>query len=376
MPSIIVHLLLVLGTLILGLTLKSSAPIRSLFFVAALSLYIPLFFIPYPGADEAIRYSASFWGIYFLSVAFDLLVIRPNAQDALKPNNQEKPASQLPLLSRLKWATTLMFNFRGANWNCAVPGLRCRRNLSQWQFVSSRLVHAGFYYLLGDILSIYARRSPAFQYPPQETFGARGLLLQGVNVVIFWTLLVAFINRLHTLLSAVFVALRISDQEDWPAFFGIWSQTKSVRTFWGKSWHQNLRRSIQPQAKYFAQSILRLPPKSLQSTYVQLFICFLLSGVFHAVADWLAMRNPSSALDNVSYFVLQAAFVTLEDIIIYIGKKIGVTWIPSMLSYAWVAGWMTVSGPLWMERTISGKYLAFIPELSLVEKVLDKFGFA
>ncbi|KAF8982154.1 hypothetical protein BDQ17DRAFT_1379057 [Cyathus striatus] len=55
-------------------------------------------------------------------------------------------------------------------------------------------------------------------------------------------MLMAFMNLRQTFFSAVFVTLGISDPADWPALFGIWSQTKSVRTFWGKSWHQCLRR--------------------------------------------------------------------------------------------------------------------------------------
>ncbi|KAF8982153.1 hypothetical protein BDQ17DRAFT_1379056 [Cyathus striatus] len=54
----------------------------------------------------------------------------------------------------------------------------------------------------------------------------------------------------------------------------------------------------------------------------------------------------------------------------------GIIRIPGILSYAWVAAWMTVSCPMWMETTISGKYLAFIPTISVIEIVLHRFGFA
>ncbi|KAF8997284.1 membrane bound O-acyl transferase family-domain-containing protein, partial [Cyathus striatus] len=304
------------------------------------------------------------------------LVLQSNPQDTLKPNNQEKPASQLPFLSRLKWATSLILNARGVSWNCVVPGLRYPQGQSRQHFVLSQLSWAAFFYLLGDVLSVYTRRNPAFQYPPSQNFGAQGLLRQAINVMSFWTLLIASMNRNQVLYSAVSVAIGMSNPEDWPAFFGVWSQTKSVRTFWGKSWHQFLRRSIQPQSKYFTHNILHLRPKSLQSTYTQLFLCFFLSGTYHALGDWLIMRNVATAMANINFFVLQAAFVTFEDFLGFVGKEMGVTTVPTILSYAWIMGWMAVSSPMWMQTMISANTVGFTPTISMVEMLLDKFSSA
>ncbi|KAF8999938.1 membrane bound O-acyl transferase family-domain-containing protein [Cyathus striatus] len=304
MPNIVGHLLLVFGTVAFGLTVKSqSLTIRSVLFAVATSIYVSILFVSYPDDDNATHYFVSFTGACLLAVAFDLLMLQCNPQDTLKHNCQDKNASQLPFISRLKWGATLLINVRGANWNCAVPGLRYPQATSRRH--------------------IYTRRHPAFQHPPLETFGARGLLWQSVNVMVYWTTMVACLNRIQTMISAVLVALGLSEPEDWPTIFGEWSQTKCVRAFWGKSCHQGLRRTIQPQSKYLINNVLGVAPGTLQSKYTQLFMCFLLSGVYHATADWFTIRSCPSAQTNIKFFVSQAAFIMLEDFVIFIGGRLG-----------------------------------------------------
>ncbi|KAF8997294.1 membrane bound O-acyl transferase family-domain-containing protein [Cyathus striatus] len=305
-------------------------------------------------------------GSFILAASFDLLVLQSNIQETLKHNNQEKPASEMSFISRLKWGINLLFNLKGSNWNCAAPGIRYPESTSRWRFVFSQLLWAGFYYLLADILCIYTRGHPAFTYPPTEVFGSRGLGWQAVNVMIFWTLAVSFMSRNHATLAAVTVALGMYDPQDWPAFFGVWSRTKSIRAFWGRSWHQSLRRSIQPQSKYFTNKVLGFPPKSLQSTYTQLFLCFFLSGVYHAAGDWLVQHNSTTALANINFFVMQACVITLEDFITFVGKRLGISRIPSVISYLWVVGWLTATCPEWMEASIKGDTLKFEVGVSFV----------
>ncbi|KAF8990831.1 hypothetical protein BDQ17DRAFT_1371484, partial [Cyathus striatus] len=238
------------------------------------------------------------------------------------------------------------------------------------------LIWAGFYYLLADLVGAITRGSPALQYPPTESLHARGLAWQVANVILFWLTLITFQDRSHMLLSAVMVALGLSDPDDWPAYFGVWPNTTSIRTFWGvqtylRSWHQCLRRSIQPQSKYFIDRVLRLPYNSVISTYTELFACFFLSGIYHALGDWLVQRNRSTALINVKYFVLQAFGIMLEDFLISLGKRIGIKKVPTIVSYVWVVGWMTVTCPMWIETMVQGNIFSFAPNVSVVGKLLD-----
>ncbi|KAF8979965.1 membrane bound O-acyl transferase family-domain-containing protein, partial [Cyathus striatus] len=317
-------------------------------------------------------YTIGTMGGSFLAAAFDFLIVQPNPQDNLKHTSQDKPASQLSFFHRLRWATALTFNLRGANWNCAVPGLRYPTYSSRWKFIFSRLQSALIYYIVGDVVGALTRRIPPFQYPPTESLSAHGLGWQAVYVVLFWTSMYSRMERAHAFGSALFVAVGVSEPEDWPSYFGRLSEAKSLRSFWGRSWHQCMRRSLQPQAKFFAQKILRLPQKSLISRYTQLVTCFFLSGLYHATGDWLVQRNPSTVLANICFFTSLGVIIIFEDFFIYIGKWVGVYKVPTIVSYAWVLWWMTVSSPLTIETMVMANNYKVAPGVSVVEMLLER----
>ncbi|KAF8993317.1 membrane bound O-acyl transferase family-domain-containing protein [Cyathus striatus] len=366
-----VSFLAVLVITILALAIKPS-PIQPVLYSVAFSIYIYILVTPNPDVKPDILHGIGVMGTSLLAAAFNFLFLEPNAQDTLRENNQLKPASQLSLLQRLKWATKLLLNLRGANWNCAVPGLRYPGASSRWNFVFSQLLWTGFYYLLGDLIGSFTRRIPAFQYPPTESLNARGLGWQAVYVTVFWTSMCIMMNRVHSTVSAVLVAVGESSPQDWPAFFGVWLDTTSMRKFWGRSWHQIMRRSIQPHSKFLTNNILRLPPKSLLATYIELLCCFFLSGVYHSAADWLVLRNPSTALINFKFFFGLSGIIILEDFIIFLGKNIGINKVPTIVSYMWVLWWMTVSSPMAIETMIMGNNYHVAPEISVVDMLLQK----
>ncbi|KAF8990826.1 membrane bound O-acyl transferase family-domain-containing protein [Cyathus striatus] len=360
----------VLGAIVLGLAYKST-PFRPVFFVISLSVFLSILVTPHPSFDSVTNYHVGLLGSHILASSFNLLVLESNPQETLNHNKQDKAASQLGFFSRLIWASSLLFNVRGANWSYAVRGLRYPQYKSRFGFVLYQLMWAGFYYLLADLVGAITRDNPALQYPPTESLHAHGLAWQVANVLLFWLTLITFQDRSHMLLSVVTVALGLSDPEDWPAYFGVWPNTTSVRTFWGRSWHQCLRRSIQPQSKYFIDIVLRLPSNSVISTYTELFACFFLSGVYHALRDWLVQRNRSTALINIEFFILQAFGIMLEDFLVFLRKRIGIKKVPTIVCYAWVVGWMTVTCPMWIETMVQGNNFSFAPNVSVVGKLLD-----
>ncbi|KAF8990602.1 membrane bound O-acyl transferase family-domain-containing protein [Cyathus striatus] len=373
MLPVLPHYLIVIGTLLLGLTSKSTSS-RRIFFFVALSIFLPIFATPHPDLDPSIKYQIGLNGSFIVSAAFNFLVLCSNPQDTLKHNKQITPVPNLSFFPRLKWAAGLLFNYRGVNWTHVVRGLRYPRHKTRWGFVFSQLKWVAFYFTLSDIVGAIMRRNPALHYPPTEAMSARGMSWQATNVILFWLGLVSLQNRMYNFISALSVAVGASDPEDWPAFFGVWLDTKSMRSFWGRSWHQCLRRSIQPHSKYLTQKILHLSPTSLTTTYIELYTCFFLSGLYHAAGDWVVQRNPETALVNIKYFVLQAVIMTLEDFLIFLGKKVGVTKVPTIVSYAWVLGWMTVTCPAWVESMVVGNNLSFAPILSVVEMIWSRFG--
>ncbi|KAF8993323.1 membrane bound O-acyl transferase family-domain-containing protein [Cyathus striatus] len=370
MLSITAHSYLLSTVLILGLASKPTR-YHPIYFILVLSIFSSILITPFPDEDPGTKYQAGIISVV-LGASLDYFVLS-DPQQSSRRKGDDKPASERSFWERVKWAATLLTNPRGANWNCAVPGLRYPSYSTRRQFVMTRLGQAAAYFLFADVVAFVSRRIPALQYPPSESLGAHGFLWQLVNVMLFWMTLVGYMGMPHTLGSAITVAAGILDPEEWPVYFGPWLQTTSIRTFWGKTWHQSFRRSIQPQAKYLTQRILHLSP-GLLSRYIQLFTCFFLSGLYHAAADWAMSHDPHSIANVFKYFVLQAVAVTVEDFILYLGKKIGVTSVPRVVSYTWVLGWMGLSGPLWIETIVEGGVFSYFGPPMSVSVVERMFG--
>ncbi|KAF8990828.1 membrane bound O-acyl transferase family-domain-containing protein [Cyathus striatus] len=350
---------------------------RPVSFILALAIFISIFTSPYEDANPSIRLAIGFFGSYYLGTAFDLLVLQHNPHDTLTHKKHQKPVSQLSFPLRVSWSYDILFNSRAVGWNCAFVGLRYPQYTSRRKYVLEQFFWIVFYYLLVDLANFIGRRSPAFQYPPLESVDGDGFVVQLINVGLFWGIMAASTEFGCALDSGISVAIGVSDPEDAPAYFGVWSKTKSARIFWGRTWHQSLRRSIQPQSKYFTQNVLHLPPKSLKAKYIELFMCFSLSGIYHAAGDWLAMRNPSTALATFGFFALQAVIIALDDILIYIGGMMGIGGIPGVFSYVWVIGWMTLTTPIFANPVLMaglGRLFVLPSRVSVMERLWDKFA--
>ncbi|KAH9479901.1 Acetyltransferase ataH [Psilocybe cubensis] len=256
----------------------------------------------------------------------------------------------------MNWANDLISNTRGVNWNYEAPALR-RSSKSRWGFVIDNILKTICLYLVWDIISYVMRHNPAFHRDNNEPMGAHGFLWQIWNAMGYWTALYCFIRLNHTLSSALIVMVGEGEPKDYPDMTGPLSETTTVRKFWGRTWHQSLRRMVSAHGKHFANVFLGYPKGTLMSAYLQLFVAFLVSGIIHGTADFVAIRNVTSFYRNILFFTLQAAAIAFEDGMIFLGKRMKLERVPKALGYAWVVAWLALSGPIWLETLITGRLL-------------------
>jgi hypothetical protein len=85
-------------------------------------------------------------------------------------------------------------------------------------------------------------------------------------------------------------------------------------------------------------------PGTLGSSYTQLYVAFFLSGLIHTGGDIVLSSLPSAtsrSFFSMTFFLLQAFIITIEDIFIGIARRLRVkssVW-TRVLGYVWVATW-------------------------------------
>lgn len=103
----------------------------------------------------------------------------------------------------------------------------------------------------------------------------------------------------------------------------------------------------------YAAYLLRLPRKSKFTTYFKLFLSFFISGFVHFLGDY--MYTETLFGDAISYFVLNACVITLEDIVIALSKRAGLkeSWRWRLVGYAWVVLIFAILLPGWHDARLT-----------------------
>jgi len=113
-----------------------------------------------------------------------------------------------------------------------------------------------------------------------------------------------------------------------------------------------------------ANKVLNFPRGSNLSSYTQLYVAFFLSAIIHTSGDFVSEgRIPSRSF---KFFLLQAAAITLEDLVAYIAKqwlrprgielkpgKAGESWVEvavRVIGYCWVTLWLCLTLPVWLDE--------------------------
>lgn len=101
---------------------------------------------------------------------------------------------------------------------------------------------------------------------------------------------------------------------------------------------------------FLAQDILHLRRGSNASAYTKLYIAFAISAVTHMGGDYSLFQGKKWM--SWRFFMLQAVGITIEDAVIALDKRIGVSarWpnFARRLGYVWVISFFVSCTPEWM----------------------------
>ncbi|SJK98670.1 uncharacterized protein ARMOST_01939 [Armillaria ostoyae] len=324
----------------------------TLFFVALAAeptVYRPLFFLPIASLALYILFFTTTsnalldsiiggWTATVTLYASDYLILTTDVQQELhKCDQQVGRISEKPFLARLKWAVALCFSPRGVGWAHQPLGALPPRI---HQSTGRLWMKIGLCLLLLDAGCALNGLNPAFTSRTSITlygFKWRFLGLLGFIMGTFSAL-----NIQHCLL------LLVTGERDAPALFGRLADAYTIQRFWGKTWHQCLRKFLLSHGHFLAYRALHLRRGSYEAFAVQLHSAFLISGFLHQLQEYSVTRR--WAHSSLLFFYSQVGAISLEQGIITVGKRLR---FPAVLGrrvgYFWVLGWFTFILPLWLD---------------------------
>ena len=171
-------------------------------------------------------------------------------------------------LKKIRWAVVLVFNQRGIRWNFQVKNVPDEATKSRvgflarqaYQFVKCMLIADLLFQLaprlfftppngqVGQVDSKYLTlRHPDWRWSFAKAFvfGATPYFMLSMQYAQFAFVAVLFgfskPEVEHTILSLVWGMDTKNFHQDWPSPFGRLADVTTVRGFWGKYWHQQLR---------------------------------------------------------------------------------------------------------------------------------------
>ncbi|KAG2344223.1 hypothetical protein BDR05DRAFT_882776 [Suillus weaverae] len=288
-----------------------------------------------------------FIGMAISGIAMDAihmtLLVRP--LHTFRHQKQTQSAHELPWSKRFIWAAQLCGSPRGVGWNHQVKNLPEPTTKSRQEFVLSRLMSAARHFVWFDLAQFYINNNPAYKSAAafaSQNFIRRILACSGYLVFYYCMGVIV-----HSLIAALAVSCTSSKPSSWPNIFGKWEDAYTIRRFWGRTWHQFLRRFLAPFGQKMAL-FLGFKPGTNGSSYTQLYTAFFISGIAHVGGD--AVLNFSRLGVSCPFFIYQALAITFEDMIIAAARRAGVTetkWTRKM-GYVWVFCWFIVTATPWV----------------------------
>ncbi|KAJ7461968.1 membrane bound O-acyl transferase family-domain-containing protein [Mycena latifolia] len=339
---------------LLALVVKPS-PYRRLLFLPllAMSPYLLSLSSGHPTMDYLI---GNLWFMYLFAASDFILLtdVQRELRMVKPPQRADDPIEQASLARRIAWGTKLFSSSRGVGWahepryaNPPHPSPSTPRGA----FIRTQLAQGVAMLVLLEAVNMFNMRNPAL-YAGGPSLAAAGLLRR-YQAVWAWSLpMAAAAIGQHCLSAAFSVATGTSDPEDWPPYMGSLALSWSVRNFWGRTWHQTMRRFLSAHGKFVARRLLQLAPGSAASGYVQLYTAFLISGVMHYLPEYMALRHWGGGA--LLFFLLQAVAITLEGCVQVAGRRLGIAdgWPWKAVGYFWVWSWFAFCLPLWQDRLL------------------------
>ncbi|PFH46340.1 hypothetical protein AMATHDRAFT_155534 [Amanita thiersii Skay4041] len=307
--------------------------------------------------------------------ASDYLLLTSDPQRTIRPT----PRSPNSFKSRFAWATKLFTTPRCIGFSHqqvhALPSPP-PPSISRAEFVARQVGRIGVCILVRDIVGAFIVSHPVFKAAGEGgggvwvgELGWAGRALAGFATTAF---MYPGFEMQYRALAAVMVGSGLSPPTKWPDMLGAWREAWSVRRFWGRTWHQMLRRCLTSHAESLTEA-LRIRVHTLSSRYIQLFTCFFLSGVIHYQGDCALLQDSCHPL---SFFMLQAVVIMFEDAILYLAERLGIgagkegdgkrrKWKWRWVGYVWTFGWFAWCLPWWLGPRWEGGELDGVEFLEL-----------
>ncbi|KAF8182110.1 membrane bound O-acyl transferase family-domain-containing protein [Mycena galopus ATCC 62051] len=219
------------------------------------------------------------WFPYLFAASDYILLtdVRRELQIVKPPQRADEPIENAPLSRRVAWGINLFASgTRGLGWaheprhaNTARPSPSTPRGTFAW----SQIFQAVGFAVLFETAHFFNMRNPALT----------------------WNVPMAAAAMCNHALSAAFSdSTSASGPEDWPLFMGSITLAWSVRDFWGRVWHQSMRRFLSTHCEFVAHQLIGLKPGSTVSVYTQLYVAFLIPGLMHYLPEYMARSSSSS----------------------------------------------------------------------------------
>ncbi|OBT76848.1 hypothetical protein VF21_04730 [Pseudogymnoascus sp. 05NY08] len=307
--------------------------------------------------------------------AFDLLLWKAvYLRDVTTPKPKlSRPSASQSGLGRTFTAWCLLFNFRNINTSWSIKGLPAfsrdhpEHVPDKGEFVRKRVAHILITNLALDAIF-------AFLPPPnlekdvpeykQALFSRIGditleeIIARPITVLIPAFSIYGMFAIAYNIASVTAVFFGGSGPRNWPPLFGSFREAYTLRRFWGISWHQIFRSSLEAFTSFFATQVLCIPPHwKILSRYVRLFLAFYVTALLHLPGVVILGESPF-ALDVPKFFLMQVVGVMIESTVLHAWAATRSTATDNatarratkLLGYMWVLAWTAWTGPgfLWV----------------------------
>ncbi|KAF5313322.1 hypothetical protein D9611_008498 [Ephemerocybe angulata] len=336
-------ILAVLGLSVAGLTVTSAIARRGIFVsILSLSVYLVFFTASDSLPNDYFVGCATMINLFRMS---DLLLLTDTQKD-LHRKGEIKDITNEPFFTRLKWALSLYTSLRGVSWDHEPTShLPTPIKTTRTKFIIRQaftLIRCYLTFNFGNLLvllnSSFSENGPPFtaqKWWLRPTVLGQTLQVQG------------FLDGMYTMCSIIGVGLGLSGPTDWPPLFGSWMGAWTVRNYWGRVWHQVLRKFVTGHGTAFSNA-LRIPKGRFRS-YFSLYVAFTISGLIHYFGDYMIIQDWSGT--SLVYFVSQAVAITCEDAMAGLVRRSEVkvpTAFSRLVGYLWVVAWFSFAIPIWM----------------------------
>ncbi|KAJ5654450.1 toxin biosynthesis protein Tri7-like protein [Penicillium lividum] len=299
---------------------------------------------------------------------------------------QHKPKDQGSRMANL-WAAmrvTMDYSAVGTRWQVRnVPKMPAWLGASptRSRFLMRQVAIASWQYLMLDFLQRIIRENEivwneiiAVLLEPTTAAKHSWLLEAAINIVTWFLIARLSLDFKWRATSIVAVGLGISEPTSWPPMFGSSFEAYTIRNFWGKYWHQQLRWPLTATSSFLTRNILHLPRPSILERYTSTILSFFISGLIHLAAQYKGSTFEKRGA--VEFFTSFSLGIIIEDGAQALWSRLTASasdennspkdmntalW-KKIIGYLWVTGWLVGLGAFY---SYDMAYIALIEPMPL-----------